>query len=151
MRVALLLCALWLTSCRSKAVPQSDVDDFHARDVTLPHGQVLKVETMILQEDLLRGMKFRKELPMGRGMLFVYSKPGSYPYGMFQVLIPLDILWLSGSRTIVEMVKNAQPCTGATPRECPVFVGRQPAQFVLELPAGSINRYQLESGQTIDW
>ena len=120
--------------------------------MTLPGGKVLKVETMLTPEDHTRGLMFRTSLASDRGMLFVYDKPARYPYGMFQTRIPLDILWLDSDHRIVEMVKNAQPCPGATRTECPVFVGKHVALTVLELVRlVESQKYNLRAGQTVEW
>jgi len=145
------LAALCLTGCRSASAPAASTDDFGTLPITLPRRQILRVEPLSKNPDRDRGLKFRSSLAPDHGALFVYPRPGTYPLGMFQVQIPLDIIWLDGGHFIVEMVKNAQPCPGAAPTECPVFVGRKLAQFILEVPAGSINRYQLEAGQKLEW
>ncbi len=135
-RFAAVLAACCLVSCRTTPAPEASSDDSASLEITLPGRQVLKVEPLSKNYDRDRGLKYRSSLPPDHGVLFVYPRPGSYPLGMFQVQIPLDIVWLDAGHFIVEMVKNAQPCPGATATECPVFVGRKPAQFILEVPAG---------------
>src|SRR5258708_6479489 len=102
-----LAALLALTGCGPEA---TTLDDFSTRPVTLPSGQVLRVETMISSFDMTRGMMFRTSLAPDRGMLFVHAKPGHYSYWMYQNVIPLDIIWLDSRRDIVEIAENAQPC-----------------------------------------
>jgi uncharacterized protein len=148
MRYGLLLCSLLLLiHCGKK--PDS-VDDFHTRDLTLPGGRVIKVETMIDRLDLLRGMMFRTSLAPDHGMLFVHDKPGRYTYWMYQTLIPLDMIWLDSGRNIVEIVANAQPChTQAT--QCQQYGGHETASYVLELAGGMAQKYHLKTGDTLQW
>jgi uncharacterized membrane protein (UPF0127 family) len=150
-RFAALVAACCLAGCQTSSAPPQGADDFGSLEITLPGHQTIRVEPLSKNYDRDRGLKFRSSLAPDRGALFVYPRPGSYPLGMFQVQIPLDIVWLDSGHFIVEMVKNAQPCPGATAAECPVFVGRQLAQFILEMPSGSINRYQLQAGQKLEW
>ena len=38
------------------------------------------------------------------------ARPSNQPYWMYQVKIPLDIVWMDKSKRVVEMVENAPPC-----------------------------------------
>jgi len=146
MRYAVVLLFLALASC-DKA---PDPDDFKLRDLTLPGGHVIKVETMIGTADLRRGMIYRTSLAPDRGMLFVHPKSDNYPYWMYHILIPLDIIWIDEDHKIVEMVLNAQPCK-LTPDKCPQYLSARPAHYVLELAGGTAKKYNLGVGQQVNW
>ena len=146
MRYAVLLGCLLLASCNK---PQA-AEDFNTTDLTLPGGQVIKVETMISQLDLGRGLKYRPALAADHGMLFVHSTPGYYRYWMYQILVPLDIIWLDSDRKIIQMVLNQQPC-GSDPNTCPQYGSARPAHYVLEVPAGTAKKYNLRVGQQLNW
>jgi len=147
MRYALLAALLLLACCGTKP---DTVEDFHTQPATLPGGQVLRVETMIDNVDLLRGLMFRTSLAPDHGMLFVYPKPGLYQSWMYQTLIPLDVLWLDTNHNIVEMAENAQPCTTQASK-CPKYGGQQIASYMLEIGAGMARKYGLQMGQRIQW
>ncbi|HYL36589.1 MAG TPA: DUF192 domain-containing protein [Bryobacteraceae bacterium] len=134
-------------SCRSKPQP---VDDFSMLEVTLPHGQVIKTETMISTADLERGMMFRTSLAPDHGMLFVHAAPGYYPYWMYRTLIPLDVIWMDNDHRILQMLLDAQPCK-TTARECPQYVCPKPFRYVLELNGGMARKSGLEVGQKVQW
>ena len=134
-------------SCSEKP---ATLETFNTRLVTLPDGFEIRAEVMVHQQDMMRGMMFRDSLAPDRGMLFIHGEPGRYTYFMFQVRIPLDIIWMNQNRTIVEMSPNTPPCkTRAS--ECPVYGGRQDALYVLELQAGSIERHRLREGQQLSF
>jgi len=58
---------------------------------------------------------------------------------MFQVKIPLDIIWMDSNRRIVEISGDTPSCqTKAS--QCPTYGGREMAQFVLELAGGEAQR-----------
>jgi uncharacterized protein len=125
---------LALAGCGPKADP---VRDFDSMQIGLPNGRTILAEVMRTEEDTLRGMMFRDSLPEGHGMLFIYGKQGKYSSWMYEVRIPLDIVWIAQDRRVVEVVPDAQPCKSLKKgRDCPHLGGHQPAQFVLELPAG---------------
>ncbi|HTW65235.1 MAG TPA: DUF192 domain-containing protein [Bryobacteraceae bacterium] len=145
--VFLLFSALLLGGCGPKP---TSVDDFSTRPVTLPGGQVIRAETMIDQIDVARGLMFRTSLAPDHGMLFVHAQPGIYRHWMYQVLIPLDIVWLNSKHDIVEIVENAPPCkTKAS--QCPQYGGKQLSSYILELNAGMARKYGLQLGQAIQW
>jgi uncharacterized membrane protein (UPF0127 family) len=147
MRYVFLLFLALLTGCRSN--PQA-ADEFSTRDVTLPRGQLIKVETMLTTADLRKGMMYRTSLAPDHGMLFVHSTLGNYPYWMYQTFVPLDIIWMDNDRRIVQMVLSAQPCT-TEPNKCTQYYCTKPARYVLELAGGMAKKYGLELGQTLDW
>jgi uncharacterized protein len=147
MRYFLLAALLSLACCGPKA---TTLEDFPTRPITLPGGQVIRVETMISRFDLLRGMMFRSSLAPDRGMLFVHPKAGNYSYFMYQTLIPLDIIWLDPNRRIVEMVENAPPCKTQASK-CEQYGGKEFSAYVLELAGGMAKKYGLKVGQAIQW
>jgi uncharacterized membrane protein (UPF0127 family) len=120
------------------------------RSVTLPDGMQIRAEVAMDPIDMQKGMMFRDSLPRGRGMLFIHQQPGLYPYWMYQVKIPLDMLWMDSSRRIVEISADTPPCkTKAS--QCPNYGGHQQAQFVLELAGGEARRLGLTLGQTLQF
>ena len=141
----LLLCVL-LCGCNKPENPE----DYSRSDLTLPGGRVIKVDMMISQLDLGRGMKYRSSLAPDHGMLFVHATPGYYRYWMYQVLIPLDIIWMDTDRKIILIMPDAQPCK-TTPDQCPQYGSPKPAHYVLELAGGMAKKYNLRVGQQVDW
>ena len=117
--------------------------------IRLPDGTTVMAETMRHEMDVRRGMMFRDSLPEGRGMLFVHGSPGMYAYWMYQVKIPLDIVWLDANRRIVEISANTPPCPFKSARECPNFGGAQTSLYVLELPAGAVQKHGLKTGDRL--
>ena len=143
--VAVFLLLLLAAGCG----PQATTDvEFGTQMVAFPNGQKIRAEVVFKPEDMMRGMMFRDSLPRDRGMLFVHSKPGNYPYWMYQVKIPLDMIWMDTSRRIVEIVESAPPCrTKAS--ACPSYGGTKPARFVLEIGSGEAKRYGLRAGDIL--
>ncbi len=147
MRSLPLAALLLLAACGTKP---TTVEDFPTRPVTLPGGQVIRAETMIDRIDILRGLMFRTSLAPDHGMLFVYDTPDYHQHWMYQVLIPLDIVWLDSKRNIVEIVENAQPCKTQASK-CEQYGGKQISAYVLEIGGGMAKKYGLQPGQTVQW
>ncbi|HEV2690805.1 MAG TPA: DUF192 domain-containing protein [Bryobacteraceae bacterium] len=146
-RILLLNAALLLASCGEK---RSTILDLHSTDLTLPGGQVIHAQTMGTEWDRARGMAFHDSLAPDRGMLFLHETPGTYSYWMYQHYIPLDMIWMDDTRSIVEIVENAQPCKTVA-SECQHYGGTKNALYVLELAGGMAQKYHLRVGETITW
>jgi uncharacterized membrane protein (UPF0127 family) len=147
MRCLFLAALLSLTCCGPKA---NTLEDFPTQPIALPGGQVIRAETMIDSIDVQRGLMFRTSLAPDRGMLFVYPTPDLHQHWMYQVLIPLDIIWLDSKRNIVEIVENAQPCKTQASK-CEQYGGKQISAYVLEIGGGMVKKYGLKLGQTLQW
>ena len=85
-----------------------------------------------------QGLGGRASLEDRQGMLFVFDDIGKQSIWMKEMKFPIDIVWISENLRIVEIKRDA------TPESYPeVFSNVRPARYVLELPAGSIDRYSL--------
>ena len=146
---AFILLPLALCSCVGEKTVS--IDDYNTRAVKLPRGQTLRVEVMGDSRDMARGMMFRESLAPGRGMLFVYGKAGKYQHWMYQVLIPLDMIWLDKDRRIVEIVPNIPPCPSKSAKECAQVGGHATAITVLELAGGMAAKYGLKNDDILDY
>jgi uncharacterized membrane protein (UPF0127 family) len=144
----LMLLALMGAGCGGQETEGPEV--LGMRKVTLPNGQQIRAEVEMTEMDRQKGMMFRDSLERGRGMLFIHQKPGMYPYWMYQVKIPLDMVWMDPSRRIVEISPDTPPCKTKASL-CTNYGGHQTAQFVLELGGGEARRLGLTLGQTLEF
>ncbi|MBZ5675202.1 MAG: DUF192 domain-containing protein [Acidobacteriia bacterium] len=143
----LVLCACGTFSC-SKA---TEVEGLNATEITFPNGKTVIAETMIRDVDQMRGMMFRDSLSKDRGMLFIHPDEGNVPYWMYQVRIPLDIIWMDHQRRIVEISANTPACTSKSSRDCPSYGGHEKARYVLELAGGGAATYGLKVGDSLSF
>lgn len=109
--------------------------------VTFPIGEILAE----IAEDNARGLTGRVHLPDNKGMIFDMGYPSDHSFWMRGVWIPLDMIFIDASRTIVGIVENARPNDDA-PRK----VGRM-SRFVLEINGGWSKRHGVRTGQRVDF
>jgi len=149
MRYPVFALFLLLVDCGG---PQStSVEDFHTRPLTLPGGQVIRVETMVDNIDLLRGLMYRTSLAPDHGMLFLYPHPDHYYTVMYNVRIPLDIIWMDARRNILKIDADAPPCKTEASK-CPKYGGKALlSSYVLEIPGGAARKYGLQAGQILQF
>jgi len=86
-----------------------------------------------------RGLMFRKELPEGRGMLFLFDEEGEHAFWMKDTLIPLDIIFVDSSGRVTGIIARARPLT-LEPRS------GGPSRMVLEVPGGWAAAHGVRAG-----
>ena len=114
--------------------------------VLLDDGSAITVELALTPDEIAQGLMFRPKLAADRGMLFLFSVERVPSFWMRHTLIPLDLLFLDGAGTIVEIVPNAQPCAE---EPCPQYIPARAVWAVLEVNAGTAARHGLEVGDTL--
>jgi uncharacterized membrane protein (UPF0127 family) len=114
----------------------------------LPDGFLVGLELAVTPEEISNGLMFRPSLPNNRGMLFLFDQPRLPAFWMKNMLIPLDLVFLDGTGTVVDVVVDVQPCA-ADP--CPTYPPSRPAQAVLEIIAGSAAVHGIEVGTVIQF
>jgi len=122
-----------------------------APPVALPHavladGFQVTLELAMTPEELAQGLMFRPKLPEDRGMLLIFNEERLPSIWMMNTLVPLDLVYLDSTGTVVDVIADAQPCPG---EPCPRFTPKQPAKAVLEVPAGTVVEHGISEGQTL--
>lgn len=103
----------------------------------------------VASDDFSRGLGLmgRTHLPEGTGMLFVWDDNAPRWFWMKNTLIPLDIIYFRNEPelgyAVLDSWATAVPCK-ADP--CPPYPSKGAAQYVVELPARSVERYGWKEG-----
>jgi uncharacterized membrane protein (UPF0127 family) len=88
-----------------------------------------------------RGLMFRRRFPRGNALLFRVPKPGRYGIHMFFVRFPIDLLYLDSRFVVVELREGLRPWSTHRPKTI--------ANYLIELPAGTISRLNVKVGHKI--
>lgn len=89
------------------------------------------------------GLMYRRELPSGHGMLFIFPAEKINSFWMKNTPIPLDMIFISRERKIVGIVHETVPFS---------LDGRSvsvPSQYVLEINGGLSHRYGFKAGDVV--
>lgn len=86
------------------------------------------------------GLGNRADIPDNYGMLFVFKKPDRFGFWMKDMLVPIDIIWLSDTGSIILIDHSVDPATYPH-----VFYPPIPVKYVLETRAG----YASDHGWTV--
>jgi len=103
---------------------------------------VVKAEIARTQEEKSQGLMFRKKLPDGEGMLFVYERDEVLSFWMKNTLIPLSIAFIASDGRIIE-IKDMYPHD-----EKSVLSSRS-VRYALEAPQGWFTRAGVQNGDII--
>jgi len=109
-------------------------------------GQPFTLELAVTRPARTRGLMFRKDLAPDTGMLFVFSNSQPRSFYMKNCLIDLDLIYLDPQGKIVSFTTMKMPVPG---RPLQTYPSTGPAQYVIELSAGTAARLNLKSGQSI--
>lgn len=101
------------------------------------------VEVAATPEQLSQGLMFRRDLPAGSGMLFDFGSPRQVSMWMKNTLIPLDMLFMDRTGRVIHVEQYTVP--GSLEPRGP----SEPVLGVLELPAGTVRRLGLKSGDRV--
>lgn len=96
-----------------------------------------------------QGLMFRKELPPGQGMLFIYERPQPVSFWMRNTLIPLDIIFLDAQGEVRHIHPMARPLDETSIPGAAVGDPAPDRLMVLEVPGGDANRLGIRPGMVL--
>jgi len=149
---ALLLLSGLLAACRGDTHTESP---FPSSSALQPAEATLSSQSLTLwlarsHPEKTRGLMFIDSMTDSQGMLFVYESPQIMSFWMKNTKIPLDLIFFSENLEINGWIKNMQPGYGLPDRSLPHYTSEIPAQYALELNAGSIDRLGLKTGDRLE-
>ena len=142
----LLMLALACAQRTPAPSPATTMAAASAQRIVFPDQFVVAVEVASDEETRSQGLMYRDHLADDRGMIFLFTQPGEYPFWMKNTLIPLDMIWMDSQHRIVHIAHDVQPCK-ADP--CPNYPPNAQASSVLELAAGVAARHHLANGNVL--
>jgi uncharacterized membrane protein (UPF0127 family) len=92
----------------------------------------------------IQGLSGVDKLHLNGGLLMAYETNGTHGIWMKDMNFPLDLIWLDSNKEVVYIVKNAPPENPART----IYTPKDAARYVLELPAGSVKKAGIKTGDT---
>ena len=125
-------------SCSSQKLPVRDLPiERNGQEIAF-----VKAEIAQTQEERNMGLMYRKKLPDGEGMLFVFERDEVLSFWMKNTFIPLSIAFIASDGKIVD-IKDMYPHD-----ENSVFSSRS-VRYALEVPRGWFSRAGIQSGDIV--
>ena len=113
--------------------------------ITIRNTIPLSVEIAQSDVERAKGLSGRSVLPDGRGLLMVFPEDALAGIWMKDMLFPIDIMWIDESGHIVTIAQSVAPST--YPK---VFYPSRAARYVLEVPAGFVDIYNIREGDSVE-
>lgn len=105
--------------------------------------QVFAVEVMQTPEERSKGLMYRRELPMGRGMLFDFSPEQNVSMWMKNTYISLDMIFIRADGRILRIAENT------TPESEVIIPAGGPVRGVLEVIGGTSKKLGIAPGDRV--
>lgn len=93
------------------------------------------------------GLSGVESLGPNEGLLMVFDNDDTWEIWMKDMKISLDIIWLDSDKEVIYSVKNASPELSTDK----IFRPSEPARYVIELPAGSVQQYGIKTGDKAEF
>lgn len=112
-------------------------------------GQKFQLEVAKTVPQQTKGLMDRTSICQNCGMVFVFSLEIPQVFWMKDTLIPLDMIFLDHTGTIINIV-TATPEPRVSDSKLTLYRSASPAKYVIELNAGVTGELDLKSGNIID-
>jgi len=107
---------------------------------------VIVAEIADTEEKRERGLTTHRTLSPDAGMLFIFPEENTYGIWMKDMLFPIDIIWVSEKKRVVDIETNVSPETYPD-----IFRPSIPARYAIEVPAGFVTRHNISINNTVRW
>ncbi len=91
-----------------------------------------------------RGLMFRKELPEGHGMLFIFGRDEPVSFWMHNTLISLDMIFIRNDGRILRIAESTDPLSDR------LIPSGGPVRSVLEVIGGTARKLGIEPGDRVE-
>ncbi len=88
----------------------------------------------------IKGLMFRKQLPMESALIFVMDKAKTTSIHMLFVKFPIDVLFLDENKKILK-ISTLRPWTG--------FAWSRDTRYIIEMNAGMASKNNLKPGEKL--
>ena len=139
--ICLLLCCGSTLQCWSQETKGFRFDELII--ATQQNRITFQIEIADTNAQRAQGLMWREKLPKNTGMLFDYKIVDHVFMWMKNTLIPLDMIFISESGRITNIVKNT------TPHSIQIIASGAPVLAVLEIPAGTTSEYNIQIGDRV--
>lgn len=152
--IGLLIFVLLPISCNDSKTQQNIKQDinfskeaelsiYEVKDTITTQLTQLEIELADNDYEIQTGLMYRKSMKANRGMLFIFPEDAPRSFYMKNTEIPLDLIFINSKLKIVSIYKNAEPLNEGS------LLSESPAKYVLEVNAGSSDKWNIKKGDSI--
>lgn len=138
-----LAAMLVIAGCVAASVP-TEAASFQPLEIVTKNGvQVFSVEMATTEKEKETGLMYRKELADGKGMLFDFNPEQEVSMWMKNTYVSLDMIFIRADGRILRIAENTEPMSTK------IISSRGPARAVLEVVAGTAQKYGIRPGDRV--
>lgn len=138
-----LAAMLVIAGCIVASVP-AEAASFQPLEIVTKNGvQVFSVEMATTEKEKETGLMYRKELADGKGMLFDFNPEQEVSMWMKNTYVSLDMIFIRADGRILRIAENTEPMSTK------IISSRGPARAVLEVVAGTAQKYGIRPGDRV--
>ena len=138
-----LVAILVIAGCAVASAP-AGAASFQPLEIVTRNGvQVFSVEMATTEEEKQTGLMYRKELADGKGMLFDFNPEQEVSMWMKNTYVSLDMIFIRADGRILRIAENTEPLS------MKIISSRGPARAVLEVVAGTAQKYGIRPGDRV--
>ena len=137
------LAAILVVGCAVAGAPVR-ATSFQPLEIVTRNGvQVFSVEMATTEEEKQTGLMYRKELADGKGMLFDFKPEQEVSMWMKNTYVSLDMIFIRADGRILRIAENTEPLSTK------IISSQGPARAVLEVVAGTAQKYGIRPGDRV--
>lgn len=138
------LAAVLLIAGVAVASAPAGAASFQPLEIATKNGvQVFSVEMATTEQEKQTGLMYRKELADGKGMLFDFNPEQEVSMWMKNTYVSLDMIFIRADGRILRVAENTEPLSTK------IISSRGPARAVLEVVAGTAQKYGIRAGDRV--
>ncbi|OGM20595.1 hypothetical protein A2714_02770 [Candidatus Woesebacteria bacterium RIFCSPHIGHO2_01_FULL_38_9] len=108
------------------------------------------VELAKSPQEKQKGLSGTRALPEDHGMLFVFEDNSIPSFWMKDMLISLDLIWITDTKIVQIDAKVNPPLTGSPDSQLILYSPPVPIDYVLEVNAGFAEKHGIKMGDIVD-
>ena len=113
------------------------------------NDQILIADISATPEQMTRGLSVKDALAENEAMLFVFDVEAEHRFWMKDMKFPIDIIWISSDKNVVDIEHNLQPCNLGL--FCSMYEPEGDSLYVLETVGGFAGKHRVVKGTPVEF
>ncbi|MDQ4101780.1 MAG: DUF192 domain-containing protein [Thermoproteota archaeon] len=125
---------------------RSGIIEYPKVNITI-NDQTLVADVSATTEQRTLGLTVKNALAENEAMLFVFENEAKHKFWMKDMKFPIDIIWISDDKRVVDIENNLQPCNSGP--FCSTYEPEGNSLYVLETASGLAQKFGIAKGSLV--